>query len=386
MSNDDNAKILGRWLEEPSGTAPPDALDRVVVEAVYALRPDLAPAPRLSADDILADVSAGPFATSTAEASDEVEDSEGAEVVPFPGGDPESEEPTPDASEPRTRSTAWRWVGGTSGLGLALVAAATLLVVLTPGLGEPPPAAEQAASPAAQAPARRGATLAEDEAGRPQPTRPARPRVATSAPRAPTPDEPIYDMDETPAQPRPSTVIPEVAVASSTPAEPADPVGGVVTDLGSDAVAMIDDDELDDFADSEAEEAVALRASPERQQTTGYQYTTDDVEAKADAGDPVEQARQRLQAGDRRGAANLFALAVQPPAKRTLRWGIEAATIYLELGDRAAAEAVVVKALALSGGKRSERAELEGLLSRARGEPPADEVESTASQPAPDQD
>lgn len=62
MSPEEQASLLTRWLAAPAGQAPPEGLDPEVVETVYALRPERAPAPRVSLDDILAGVSTGPFA------------------------------------------------------------------------------------------------------------------------------------------------------------------------------------------------------------------------------------------------------------------------------------------------------------------------------------
>lgn len=62
------ALALSRWLAGDLSEAP-DTLDADVVEIVYALRPDLAPAPRISVDDILAAVTAGPLATLDSPAS-----------------------------------------------------------------------------------------------------------------------------------------------------------------------------------------------------------------------------------------------------------------------------------------------------------------------------
>ena len=53
-SREDQAGSFGRWLDQTPGSPPPADVDPDVVEAIYALRPDLAPAPRLTADDILA--------------------------------------------------------------------------------------------------------------------------------------------------------------------------------------------------------------------------------------------------------------------------------------------------------------------------------------------
>ena len=62
MTPEKHASLLAEWLEKPPGTPPPEGLEPEAIEAVYALRPDLAPAPKVSLDDILAGVSEGPFA------------------------------------------------------------------------------------------------------------------------------------------------------------------------------------------------------------------------------------------------------------------------------------------------------------------------------------
>lgn len=63
-----NARLLAEWLAAPAGTPPPEGLDTEVVAAVYAMRPDRAPAARVTLDEIFAAVTTGPFmeAASTA--------------------------------------------------------------------------------------------------------------------------------------------------------------------------------------------------------------------------------------------------------------------------------------------------------------------------------
>lgn len=69
------AQALQRWLDDPEAAQgdDEDSLDEDVQGALFALRPDLAPAPRLSIDEILAELDEGPLAPPT------------AEVIPFPG-------------------------------------------------------------------------------------------------------------------------------------------------------------------------------------------------------------------------------------------------------------------------------------------------------------
>ncbi len=62
MTEINEPRLLAEWLDAHPGEPPPEGVDAEVVEAVYALRPDLAPAPRVTIDDILAGVTTGPFA------------------------------------------------------------------------------------------------------------------------------------------------------------------------------------------------------------------------------------------------------------------------------------------------------------------------------------
>ncbi len=61
MNEQREAESLARWLDS-RGEALPGDVGNDVLEAVLALRPDLAPPPRVSIDDILAEVTAGPLA------------------------------------------------------------------------------------------------------------------------------------------------------------------------------------------------------------------------------------------------------------------------------------------------------------------------------------
>ena len=60
---EENAKKLALWIE---GTRSAEEIDPEIVEAVYVLRPDLAPQPQLSSEEIIAQVQAGPFSQSSA--------------------------------------------------------------------------------------------------------------------------------------------------------------------------------------------------------------------------------------------------------------------------------------------------------------------------------
>lgn len=124
MSDDAQGKLLADWLAGPPGAPPPPELDPAVVEAVLALRPERAPALRLSADDLLADLAAGPLVE--------------AQAVPAGGAHPELPAP---ANAPRWR----RWMLGAGGSSALLVAALALFALRLPKDYEPPaPAAPSA--------------------------------------------------------------------------------------------------------------------------------------------------------------------------------------------------------------------------------------------------
>ncbi|MCB9762386.1 MAG: hypothetical protein H6739_21495 [Alphaproteobacteria bacterium] len=119
MTPEEQASQLARWLSDQPGSEPPADLDAEVVEAVYALRPDLAPAPRVSIDDILAGVTAGPFAPA------------GANTPAPPLPEPPAE--VVDLAAARRRRSRGIW----GGLG-TLAAAALVLMVVMPAKEEAP--------------------------------------------------------------------------------------------------------------------------------------------------------------------------------------------------------------------------------------------------------
>lgn len=61
MTPENQDQLLSQWLNDPT-TGPPPGLEDEVVQAMIALRPELAPAPTITLDDILAGVTEGPFA------------------------------------------------------------------------------------------------------------------------------------------------------------------------------------------------------------------------------------------------------------------------------------------------------------------------------------
>ncbi len=71
MSENSDIQRLVTWLESHPGDPPPADLDPEVVEAVYLLRPDLAPAPRVGMEDIFARIKNGPLAHEDSEVTQE---------------------------------------------------------------------------------------------------------------------------------------------------------------------------------------------------------------------------------------------------------------------------------------------------------------------------
>lgn len=133
MNERHQAELLSRWLAAGAKGEPPPGLDPDTVAAVWALRPELAPAPRVSVDDILAGLSSGPFAVPTPEDGDGGDDDRGdggGEVVPFPvpPSRPAATEPAVGATGKSEPGRRW-WIGGSLGL---LAAAAAALLVLGP--------------------------------------------------------------------------------------------------------------------------------------------------------------------------------------------------------------------------------------------------------------
>jgi hypothetical protein len=152
VSENHEAQALARWLEEHPGQAPPPDVDPEVIEALYALRPDLAPPPDVRIEDIFAAVESGPFHTAHATTADEEEVTE--EVVSLAA---ERAKRVPNevapASQPPVRRASW-WSAPGAG---ALAAAALALVVILPAAGilltQRNAEFETSAAPAAPAPA-----------------------------------------------------------------------------------------------------------------------------------------------------------------------------------------------------------------------------------------
>ena len=346
-----NEHALADWLDQPS--TEPDALDPEVLEVVYALRPDLAPAPRVTADDILASVSEGPLAA--------------------PEGPAPSSLPAPDelatvaAPEPANRSLA-SW-GSWGGIGLVIAAAATFALVSIPALQgaapdstpaaepapavalpAPPPAAavEQAPQRAAEAPRQQAAPAASpahQAAARPKaaprpPSPP--PAVRESAPLA---SDDAFDMANG-APVRNRALIPELA------------------DMGDDAVADLEAEPLDPSLEQAAAPVAQQAAAPPAPDAIEAESARrlDDLRAAAmSAIGAVPSWQQGLSAAevqrlsaqfdaaaaasDLRVAGDRAVAAIQPPAPVAHHAAELAVDYYLSAGDAAGAASAAMRGL-----------------------------------------
>lgn len=108
------ARLLAEWLATPPGTPPPEGLSASAVQAVYALRPDRAPAPRVTIDDVFARVETGPYAATARRG--QARSAAGATPVERQAG------PRPPA-----RSRRW-WAGPAVGLALSAALAAVVVI------------------------------------------------------------------------------------------------------------------------------------------------------------------------------------------------------------------------------------------------------------------
>jgi hypothetical protein len=129
MNEDKQAAALGRWLDSGGQGHAPEGIDADVLEAIYAIKPELAPPASVSIDDILGDVTEGPFAQDMTPV--------GGEVVPFPvpTSRPHEDFADEDASTPDEASSKGPWWirWGTGGVAGSLAAAAAVLLVVTSG-------------------------------------------------------------------------------------------------------------------------------------------------------------------------------------------------------------------------------------------------------------
>jgi hypothetical protein len=379
MNNDTpSAVALARWLEEHPGTPPPPEVDPEVVQAVYALRPELAPAPRLSADDILATITRGPLADPRVSADSITGSVSGAEVVPFPQRH-HAPEPASEAQEDGgpARKTArqgrWlRWIGGPGGIGMALVAAATILLVATPILKS----SESVNQP--------GSSLADGEAPLLAPA--ARERAETTAsPAASAPAAPqaaageAAELDAVAEERQP----PRVEVDSKL-AESVGVVGGQTEVITMDeratvmeqplipelqdqlaaeqGVASADVDDLPaDPSVSEGELDVLRAKATRRARDTGWRKDVP-AEMAAEVELALKEADALRKAGNAQAAGDRLKPLVKPPARVGQALAALAAEHYLAAGNADAAVGVAEMGLTLSNARSAERSQLQVLM------------------------
>jgi hypothetical protein len=198
------AARLAAWLDARGGPLP-EGVDADVVQAALSLRPALAPPPRLTADDILADVSFGPLVALRAGAPAApppvpvavVEDDEDTVPVALIFGEDDDLGVAPAPAATRTRAAydpidvplpannnrGWvRWMGA-SAVG-TLAAAVALLLVYQPAPDRAPAALEMKDASRAAAPALESAPPAAAPKGDGES------RWASEAPAEPAPGEP----------------------------------------------------------------------------------------------------------------------------------------------------------------------------------------------------
>jgi len=373
------AKSLAEWLSSPPGTPPPRNLPIGVVEATYALRPDLAPAPRVSIADVLDGLSEGPLAAQ--------------ETPPLRVIEPQTV--TEPANAPSGR---WANLGSTRAWGAVALAAAILLTVIPDSatvlnapspyeseaiadapvlhdvsFGNEPPETEAEREPAPTGKAKAEEGVVASDAGaavggmdvakesaatsraRQAPTPPARtPRAAKRAPAPPTRSEP----------PPP----PPVAMAKSTPA-------GEPESMPPPPEAALS---------APMAEAVPTRATAYAADAGGTDevYTEDMEGAHTDASDDASEPAPRASAARRRsseppGAMGMVMTAEAAREKeRTLRAAIRStdplplgrdflnlAEMLRQRGDLSEALSVVERGLTSTGLTRKEKISL--LYSKA---------------------
>ena len=379
MTPEEQAKALNQWLSEPPGTQPPAELDADVVESVYALQPERAPAARVSPDDILASVTAGPLAS--------------GDVAPVPtaGGSPAEVVDFPTAAgtgaAPSPRHKWWRAANRWGGVSALVATAATLLVVSLPmfTLSSPMmsrPASEPLAQPEeveeqAEAPSVENRARPAPVAPRPLPRPAAKTDGAVASGRVGADADDARDMsfgrarsEDTPA------VIPEVAAR----AESAPSAGAPAMDAGPPLAEPAD--EMDALAEKEMAELADLGYAGEEANTTGADLSS--LRRQADPGpvgtawrsavdgttlaavdEAIARSDEAVRSGRYREAADLLAAHVTAPPAMGQAQAAAAAALYLRAGDASAAIGVASRGLSLSSSATVARARLELLLGDA---------------------
>lgn len=295
------ALALAEWLEAHPGTAPPKDVDADVLQAIYALRPELAPEPGVTADDILSLVTDGPLAGPAPQTL--------AAVPPVPA----------PANANRQAWLPWL-VGGAS----AIAAAALALVVIGPSLVGGGPgdlnadvavmqelAAPSAAEPPSEDPGT-GNVFRKDQAG------------ADGVPQLAARPEPDLDPPPPPAAP----LAKAEAQTASGPAKEAParernfPLGGAVGASDGDAVADLElaevaEEEAEDFFDNlpaddaaaPVEPAVTTSSTAAGRSTRQAPVAADEVAVESDLARDSElrsQPRTATRAGEESADRGLF--------------------------------------------------------------------------------
>ncbi|MEZ4318180.1 MAG: hypothetical protein R3F61_11775 [Myxococcota bacterium] len=183
MNEQQQAELLAAWLEDPIGP-PPEGLDVDLVEGIVALRPEVAPAPRVSIDDILAGVTTGPLAN------------------PMPAGASLAVPPeqAPEAGSSERRRPWWIAAVGVGGFGSLVAAAAVVLVIGGTVLSTADLSRSEPLQSVSDAPAARPAARSVDTglSGAKGSNRVAKQAVPRPSPRAPSPAPRAQDAEAEP--------------------------------------------------------------------------------------------------------------------------------------------------------------------------------------------
>jgi hypothetical protein len=337
MTEQQQADAVAAWLAR--GGPPPEDVDPDVIEAILALRPDLAPVPDVPFDDVLGTLRGGPLATPVVEAP----------------------------AEPTPANRRWRgWMAGVAGV---LAAAGVMLVVSREPAPEVLPSAQRIAAEAdlpvesAKAETPHGHVDGSGDvaghapaAAAPPPA--SQPRVAETR-RRPPPTSAVADA-ETTAAPRAAfdaAPPPEVRAAEQAAA----PVAG--DSRGSAAFSEAASGEQVALPPAKLSAPPAAAAAPSPQRVHGSatsvglfdESTLDDAIARA----------TRLASTDPRAAATALEPWIRAPATDGQRAALVAAGWAERASDPALALRLVEKALALPGPGPA-TAELEAIRDRLR--------------------
>jgi hypothetical protein len=395
MNEEKQADRLARWLDEAlaAGGTPPDApadLDDDVREAIAALRPDRAPAPRLTADDLLASLQAGPLAAPQ------------PVVIPFP---------SPAAARSRRM---WRSVGGAGGVGLMLAAAGVLYLfgVDRSALQAPPPpemVAVPEEAPAAAAVEQKenadvpaepivGGRLEDNAIDARSAVREA-PRPSKESARSAGADAPAAEAP-LPLAPTGQGIAGAIAESQKPAARalPPEDLGGAAPETAAPSPGLA---EMGEVTTAEPNAAAGYYRGQSPKQAETRDRETRKAEKSADeappppaAAPPVSQvaqagwaagvdpvalagfdaARGKAQSLAAQGrfaeAAATLATVVHAPARAGQYHAKLAADYWLQAGDPAAAVAIAMQGLQLSSADSPERNALLSVLSRAEAAQP----------------